>query len=647
MPYKIISKIASGTFETVYKVQESTNGEFFALKLIHENYKIPKELKRIKRGFNSAKKVSSPNCVNMVEWYENGDDVGFVMEFVEGEQISVETQNVGNKNFCSLQEQITKIIQIANGLEALHSKGIVHRNLKPSNILETKEGQIKITDFDLVKTQEPSTIINSNTFLETVKFSSPEQCKDSSEIDHRSDLYSLGIIFYKLLTDRFPFDGDSLKNIILGHIRTPLISPSQFNPEIPIEIENIIKKLLSKNRNDRFNSAKEVIERLNKFLETPTEAQTKPPKVFQSFELDKEIDKDLILESQKLNQNLKIKSQFQELGIVIGNTPQMRKVFEETLSAVEYNFPVYIFGETGTGKELVANAIHKLSDRKDNPFIKVNCSTIPKDMAESELFGHQKGAFTGAISDRKGVFELAEGGTIFFDEVGDLSLGNQVKLLRVIEEKKIHPLGSEIYKSINVRILVATHKNLEKEVLEGNFREDLLHRLDVLKISLPPLRERKDDIPLLVNHILEKFNIESGKEIKVFPVEILMEFENYDWKGNIRELENRIIKALVKKKKNVPLTLQDFKFLNPKLLENSKQVIINEPKKMSNEEFVKFVGRLDGETIYEKLATVEKEIIIKALNESNWNKSKVSVKLGISRMQVNRIIARFKLKKNS
>ncbi|KAA3597870.1 MAG: hypothetical protein DWQ06_12280 [Calditrichaeota bacterium] len=1681
MPYKIISKIASGTFGTVYKAQESTKGEFYALKLIHENYKTPIELKRIKRGFETAQKVSHPNCVKMIEWYEEKDQIGFVMEFVD---------SVGNKNLCSLQNKISKIIQISNGLEALHSRGIIHRDLKPSNILEDKNGQIKITDFDLVKTQEASTITNSKSFLGTVKFSSPEQCKDSSKIDHRSDLYSLGIIFYKLLTNRFPFDGDSVTNIILGHIRTPLISPTQFNPEIPIEIENVVKKLLAKNRNDRFNSAKEVVEKLHVFLETPTETQIqtssdfllyprfigrendfkkleksfsktserKPqfvlisgksgsgktqlwkefkegfsdretlylntkckenstsleplrevlfqcleilegfsdneklpyfgnfcrdleiilPQISQlsffeklpqtvklsqedgifrlfeavvtllknlqkekilvlffddlqwadsqttkflhflqnnfknekllfagtlrpnfskselkenfiencsqielesltlgqvkevltsmlgqvepvetnfaqlilektegnplfiqeimfhlleqkkiykkknkwvlseseilseelpksihstitkrmevlpksvknilqiasvigksfdfellkillpnlleveiqkallksceenyltsfsenyefyhdsiretlekqiqsknkikfhkqiakylerkfdgenedlilqlahhfyeaklkqkakkyclsaskvaekkysisnaidfltkaielevdkvkiisltikkallmrtlgvpneplkiakkahklslelndenlivdsllvvgneeiqnflfeegfaslneglkiskklgdetrlskalfklgqyytmkgdfeesnsycqkalklaisnglkelemkvnfniavnfqniwefekalkylensielskelkfisesifyetskgvilrnlgkleesynlflknltktqkygfyegiitatfgisnyffikanysksipyleksisiaekindpkallegfqnyssvqflmgnfeksneclrkvwilantsntkkdfatyyktkglnqfaqkefeasaesfsksipfrnndysvggvlflkanslfelgdlesaqkenkqaknlaekvndlqtitkskilslkidfnfglqkkaleglleiteteknekllatalfefcslfaknqnltllpgkkinfesyrkrtlelfrkliqndeSFELkekliilenlknesgifhsgflnslvplmepetilsesveylttqtqsnncfivlrnkitgkfepcffsknyeDKEIDfsqtileeairtnQSILVENaldsekfksnesiigkiflsvisvpfgkdgeaigaiyldrtnpendvyqnsdlekvkgigkvllpviQKQNENLtlKIKSQIQELGIFIGNSPKMQKVYEEIENAANYNFPVYIFGETGTGKELVANALHKLSPRRNEPFVALNCSAIPKDLAESELFGHKKGAFTGATFDKKGVFELAENGTLLLDEVGDLSLDNQAKLLRVIQEKKLRVIGSEKTTKVNARILVATHKNLEEEVQKGNFREDLLHRLDVLKILVPPLRERIEDIPLLAFHILEKFNLESGKKNKGLSKDIIKDFENYKWKGNVRELENRIIKASVKKKKDVPLTLKDFDFLNPKKSEKVIQITPNESQNLNSENLINLVHKLEGETIYEKLATVEKAIITQALNEYNWNKTKVSAKLGISRMQINRIIARFNLVKKS
>ncbi|KAA3605348.1 MAG: serine/threonine protein kinase, partial [Calditrichaeota bacterium] len=263
MTYEFISKIASGTFGTVYKVKKSTNGDFYALKLIHENYKNPKELKRIKRGFESAQKVSHPNCVKMIEWFEDKNEIGFVMEFVD----SVETQKLASskknnsvletQNLASLKDKITKIIQIANGLEALHSQGIVHRDLKPANILETKDGQIKITDFDLIKIDNASTMTASGDFLGTLKYSSPEQCNNSTQIDSRSDLYSLGIIFYELLTGVCPINGESLGEIALAHLRSPIISPRQIIPDLPPKIEKVVLRLLEKNPKDRFQSASE------------------------------------------------------------------------------------------------------------------------------------------------------------------------------------------------------------------------------------------------------------------------------------------------------------------------------------------------------------------------------------------------------
>lgn len=261
MPYEIISKIASGTYGTVYKAQNSDDKKFYALKLIHEQYKNPSELKRIKRGFESSKKVAHQNCVKMVEWYEDDLQIGFVMEFVEGESISLDTQ-VGE----SLQSKIAKVIQICNGLEALHSVGIIHRDLKPENILVTNEGKIKITDFDLVKLNESQTLTASGAFIGTIKYSSPEQCKDASRIDLRSDLYSLGVIFYEMVTGELPIKGDNLPQIALGHVRAPIVSPKILNPAIPNSVDKILLKLLAKNPQDRFQNSRELAINLNKVL---------------------------------------------------------------------------------------------------------------------------------------------------------------------------------------------------------------------------------------------------------------------------------------------------------------------------------------------------------------------------------------------
>ncbi|KAA3604316.1 MAG: tetratricopeptide repeat protein [Calditrichaeota bacterium] len=275
MTYEIISKIASGTYGTVYKAQNSDDKKFYALKLIHEQYKNPTELKRIKRGFDSAKKVTHQNCVKMIEWYEDELQTGFVMEYVEGESISLETQ-VGE----SVQSKIAKVIQICNGLEALHSVGIIHRDLKPENILVTKEGKLKITDFDLVKLNESQTLTASGAFIGTIKYSSPEQCKDASRIDLRSDLYSLGVIFYEMVTGELPIKGDNLPQIALGHVRAPVVSPKILNPAIPNSVDKILLKLLAKNPQERFQNSRELALSLNKALAENFEDSTEEKQAY-------------------------------------------------------------------------------------------------------------------------------------------------------------------------------------------------------------------------------------------------------------------------------------------------------------------------------------------------------------------------------
>jgi len=206
---------------------------------------------------------------------------------------------------------------------------------------------------------------------------------------------------------------------------------------------------------------------------------------------------------------------------------------------------VLVLGETGTGKELIAKAIHKTSDRKNNPLIRINCATIPDELIESELFGHVKGAFTGAIKNRVGKFELANKGTLFLDEIGELPLALQPKLLRAIQEGEIEPIGSSKIRKLNVRIIAATNKNLKIEVEEKRFREDLYFRINVFPITIPALRERIEDIPVLINHFVNKYCDKHRKEIKYISDNTLQQMKSYAWPGNVRELENLIERAII------------------------------------------------------------------------------------------------------
>ncbi len=230
---------------------------------------------------------------------------------------------------------------------------------------------------------------------------------------------------------------------------------------------------------------------------------------------------------------------------IIGTSTPMREIFKIVEKVSKVDVPVLILGETGTGKELIAQEIHRLSQRAQNPFITVNCGAIPATLLESELFGYVKGAFTGAFKDKKGKFHLADQGTLFLDEIGDLDLSLQVKLLRVLQDGVIYRIGSETPEKVDVRIIAATNKDLEKAIEEGTFREDLYYRLNVITIKLPPLRERQEDIILIAKYFLEKYRKELNPSVKGFTKEALIAIENYNWPGNIREMENRIKKALV------------------------------------------------------------------------------------------------------
>ncbi|MFO7665312.1 MAG: sigma-54 dependent transcriptional regulator [Desulfobacterales bacterium] len=264
------------------------------------------------------------------------------------------------------------------------------------------------------------------------------------------------------------------------------------------------------------------------------------PKPFDTDELKQTITNALELKTIEQEKKLiddELKKQL-HFGKIIGNSPAMLHVYNMIRQVAKTKTSILITGESGTGKELIARAIHDESDRCDKPFVPINCGGIPETLMESELFGYKKGAFTGATQDKKGLFEIADQGTIFLDEIGDLSLHLQVKLLRVVQERVFKPVGGNEDISVNIRIISATNKDLANEVIEGRFREDLFYRLNVIEIKLPPLRERKSDLRALAQHFLEKYSNEMGKKITKISSYAINLLNNYPFPGNIRELEN-------------------------------------------------------------------------------------------------------------
>ena len=248
---------------------------------------------------------------------------------------------------------------------------------------------------------------------------------------------------------------------------------------------------------------------------------------------------------------------------IIGRNRKMIEVFRQIINVAGYDYPVHIFGETGTGKELVAEAIHKASSRKHGPFVPINCGAMPEGLVESELFGHVKGSFSGAIRDKKGRLELADGGTIFLDEIAELSKHMQAKLLRFLQDGKFEKVGGEKTVRINVRVISATNKALKEEMKKNRFRDDLYYRINVVPISLPPLRERKSDIPLLVNHFLKQAASQYNRNSVVVSDRAMMLLAEYKWSGNVRELQNAIQFAFVKSRgdeitpDNLPMEIND------------------------------------------------------------------------------------------
>jgi formate hydrogenlyase transcriptional activator len=250
----------------------------------------------------------------------------------------------------------------------------------------------------------------------------------------------------------------------------------------------------------------------------------------------------LQVEVAYLQQEIKLIHNFEE---IISENDKFKEILSQVEQVASTDSTVLIFGETGTGKELIARAIHNISGRRNRPMIKVNCAGLPENIIESELFGHEKGTFTGAFSRRIGRFELADGTTIFLDEISDLPIGLQTKILRVLQEGEFERLGSTNTIKVDARVISATNRDLEKAMDEGRFREDLYYRLNVFPINIPPLRERKDDIPLLVGHFVHKYNNKIGRQIERIPQEIMDRLQVYNWPGNVRELENVIERAVV------------------------------------------------------------------------------------------------------
>ena len=310
---------------------------------------------------------------------------------------------------------------------------------------------------------------------------------------------------------------------------------------------------------------------------------------------------------------------------IIGNSEPMLEVFRLCEKVMDSNITVLIEGETGTGKELIARTIHHNSPRRLKPFVATNCGGIPDTLLESELFGHKKGAFTGAFSDRKGLFEIANGGTVFLDEIGEMSPAMQTSLLRTLQEREIKPLGADVSKKVDVRVISATHRNLETDTAEQNFRQDLLYRLNVFTVKLPPLRERIEDIPILADHFINKFNKTTKKSVQGLSREALQCLTAYQYPGNVRELENEIERAVLMAKDGKPIHVLDLSEKTRKQFQQAKPG----PK-------------LHG-TLKEMVETLERSVVSQTLQKHQGNRTRAAKELGLSRYGLTKKIRRYGL----
>ena len=302
---------------------------------------------------------------------------------------------------------------------------------------------------------------------------------------------------------------------------------------------------------------------------------------------------------------------------IVGNSPAMQEVYKTIGKVAKADATVLITGESGTGKELVAEALHFNSNRRSGPLVKVSCAALPETLLEAELFGHEKGSFTGAMTQRRGRFEMADKGTIFLDEIGEMTVPTQTKLLRVLQERKIERIGSSVPIKVDIRIIVATNKDLQKQVEQSKFRDDLYYRLNVINIHMPPLRDRKEDIPSLVEHFLAKHRYSATAQPAAISEEAIRRLMEYNWPGNVRELENVIERAVVLSRGQI-ITSRELPFGEHEAGEGEEGEAGDDVK-------------ADSSFFKKSVAQFEKDLIMKALRDANGNRSKAAEMLGIYR----------------
>jgi len=337
------------------------------------------------------------------------------------------------------------------------------------------------------------------------------------------------------------------------------------------------------------------------------------------------LDKTLVtvtraLEHARLeSENQSLREKLDERSQLIGETPVMRALRDQIAMAAPTNGRVLIHGENGSGKELVARAVHANSTRRERAFVEVNCAAIPEELIESELFGHERGAFTGAHARRRGRFELADGGTIFLDEIGDMSFKTQAKVLRALEEQSFERVGGKDTVKVDVRVIAASNRNLEALIRDGRFREDLFYRLNVIPIEVPPLRVRTDDIPLLVDHFIRTFSAENGKRVKTLTGEALAYFLGYDWPGNVRELRNMVERLVI---------------MAPRPVIDAEDL----PAPLRPKEGWAEGGEARERTLREARDGFERAYILAELRSNDWNVTRTSERLGIERSHLYRKI---------
>ena len=461
----------------------------------------------------------------------------------------------------------------------------------------------------------------------------------------------------RILGERFEvftaIDTDEAENVLrqqwiqvlLCDQRMPGTTGVEFCKQVRDLYPDVVRMIIS-----GYTEAEDIIDAVNKggiyqYITKPwhpDELITKLNSAVELFRLQRENEQlsiELKLKPDTIEQSLiekrrVLKARYDwDSGIVRGNDSPMNEVCTLIRNVAPFDINVLLTGESGTGKELCARALHYNSLRQDKPFVAENCGALPDELLESELFGHKRGAFTGAIEDRIGLFERADGGTIFLDEIGETSPAFQVKLLRVLQEGEIRPLGSSIRKPIDVRVIAATNRNLDEDLRSGRFRQDLFYRIATFEIELPPLRERRADIRALAIAILNQSMQQLGKRVKGISEEALQAFESYQWPGNVREMQNEIKRMLV-------LGQEDH--LGSDLV--SPQILHATPEESMAD--MEMLTGIEG-SLKERVEALESRIIKETLIRLRWNKTQAAQELGLSRVGLRNKLERYGLEKNS
>ena len=431
--------------------------------------------------------------------------------------------------------------------------------------------------------------------------------------------------------------------VILCDQRMPETTGVEFLARVRRQWPDVIRMIIS-----GYTDSEDIIEAVNEagiyqFISkpwTPSELLLKLHNAVDLFRLQRENEQlsiELKLKPATLSDALQEKRRVLQArfdwdqGIVRAPDSSLNAVCDTVRTVSTYDVNVLVCGESGTGKELIARALHYNSLRGDKPFVAENCGALPDELLESELFGHKRGAFTGAVEDRIGLFERANGGTIFLDEVGDISPAFQVKLLRVLQEGEIRPLGSNTRRSVNVRVLAATHRNLKDEVRSGRFRQDLFFRLATFSIAIPPLRERRSDIPVLAQALLEEAMRTLGKTVRGITHEALVCLQSYDWPGNVREMQNEIKRMLVL----APGDQLGADLISPHILRGTTEEAADA---------LDLLTGIDG-SLKERMESLEARIVKETLIRHRWNKTRAAQELGLSRVGLRSKLERYGLEK--